>query len=92
MKAKVYSLKIGPLILSIKRKLKETQGTPKRDLLAADRYQAAHFGYKPLGIARVFMSAERVQNHMEQKFSEQPEKAKASFYRAMMRQKARRAK
>lgn len=66
--------------------------TPKQDLLAADRYQAAHFGYKPLGFARHFMSAERVALHLEESFSAQPEKAKAAFYRAMKRQEARRAK
>ena len=93
MKAKVYSLKLGPMILSFKRKLKEEKKpTPKNDILAADRYQAAHFGYKPLGFVRHFMSADRIAHHMEKSFSEQPEKAKARFYQAMKRQGARREK
>lgn len=93
MKAKVYSLKIGPMILSFRRKLNESKSGPtKQDLIAADKYQAGYFGYKPLGVSRYLMSRERIAKYLEVTFSAQDEKSKASFYKAMLRQGKHREK
>lgn len=94
-KAKVYTLKIGNLLLAFKRKVKkgETVVTHTRaQLLAADLYQANFFGYKPLGFRAWFMSRAAIRDYLERKYSEQDDIPKTRFTRLMQRQGDHRAR
>lgn len=94
-KVKVYTLKIGPVLLSFKRKIKkgETLVTHTRaQLLAADIYQANFFGYKPLRFRAWFMSRASIRNYLERKYREQADIAKTRFSGLMQRQANRRAR
>lgn len=89
-KVKVYTMKIGRFFFSVRGKKVVDAQNPKRSkeqLLAADAYQAAHFGYNKLGARSIFMTRRAVEKYLEKKFSEQDERAKNKFVRAMQRQK-----
>lgn len=94
-KAKVYTLKIGPVLLAFKRKMKkgETVVTHTRaQLLAADAWQARFFGYKPLGFRKHFMSRASIRDYLERSFSAQPEEMKARAAKVAHRSASRKAR
>lgn len=94
-KVKVYTLKIGPVILAFKRKIKkgETLVTHTRaQLLAADIYQANFFGYKSLRFRALFMSRASIRDYLERKYSEQDDISKTRFTRLMQRKRDHRAR
>lgn len=92
-KAKVYSLKLGPILLAFKRKMKKGEATHTRaQLLAADVYQANFFGYKPLRFRAWFMSRASIRDYLERKYSEQDDIPKTRFTRLMQRQGDHRAR
>jgi hypothetical protein len=94
-KAKVYTLKIGNLLLAIKRKVKKGEMVvthTRAQLLAADLYQANFFGYKPLRFRAWFMSRASIRDYLERKYGEQEDVAKTRFSGLMQRQAKRRAR
>lgn len=94
-KEKVYTLKIGPVILAFKRKIKKGEMLvthTRAQLLAADIYQANFFGYKPLRFRALFMSRASIRDYLERKYSEQDDISKTRFTRLMQRQAKRRAR
>lgn len=92
-KAKVYTLKIGPILLAFKRKMKKGETTHTRaQLLAADAWQARFFGYKPLGFSKNFMSRASIRDYLERSFSEQPEAMKARAMKVAHRSASRKAR
>ena len=79
-KVKVYRLKIGPVLLAFRRKMREgevVETHTREQLLAADAWQARFFGYKPLGFRKHFMSRRAIREYLERSFSAQPEAMKA---------------
>lgn len=96
IKAKVYTLKVGPFLFSFKRKLTkdEIKGKPsKAQLLAGDKYQAAQLGYKPLGwFKALFMSPRSIAKYMERMYIRADEVNKARFTKAMKKQGSHRAR
>ncbi len=94
-KAKVYTLKIGPVLLAFKRKMKKGETVvahTRAQLLAADIYQANFFGYKPLRFRAWFMSRASIRDYLERKYSEQDDIPKTRFTRLMQRQGDHRAR
>jgi len=92
-KAKVYTLKLGNILIAFKRKMKKGETTHTRaQLLAADIYQANFFGYKPLRLRAWFMSRASIRDYLERKYSEQDDIPKTRFTRLMQRQGDHRAR
>lgn len=94
-KAKVYTLKIGNILIAFKRKIKKGETVvmhTKAQLLAADIYQSNFFGYKPLGVRAWFMSPAKIRDYLEKKYSEQDDIPKTRFTRLMQRQGDHRAR
>ena len=92
-KAKVYTLKIGNILIAFKRKMKKGETTHTRaQLLAADAWQARFFGYKPLRCRAWFMSRASIRDYLERKYSEQDDIPKTRFTRLMQRQGDHRAR
>ena len=94
-KVKVYRLKIGPVLLAFRRKMREgevIETHTREQLLAADIYQANFFGYKPLRCRAWFMSRVSIRKYLEKKYSEQDDIPKTRFTNLMKRQAGHRAR
>ena len=92
-KAKVYTLKLGNILIAFKRKMKKDETTHTRaQLLAADAWQARFFGYKPLGFRKHFMSRASIRDYLERSFSAQPEAMKARAMKVAHRSASRKAR
>lgn len=92
---KVYRLKIGPVLLAFRRKMREgevIETHTREQLLAADVYQANFFGYKPLRCRAWFMSRADIRKYLEKKYSEQDDTKKTRFTNLMKRQGDHRAR
>ena len=94
-KAKVYTLKMGPILIAFKRKMKDGETVEmhtREQLLAVDAWQARFFGYKPLGFSKHFMSRASISDYLERSFSAQPEEAKARAVKVAHRSASRKAR
>lgn len=85
---KVYTLKLFNIMLSFRRKTKDTRKPiPRRALLQGERYQAMWFGYDKLGFMSHFMTAGAISKYMEQMYNKQSPENKKRFARYMERSK-----
>ena len=94
-KVKVYRIKIGPVLLAFRRKMREgevIETHTRAQLLAADAWQARFFGYKPLGFRKHFMSRASIRDYLERSFSAQPEAMKARAMKVAHRSASRKAR
>ena len=62
----------------------------KSALIRAEKYQAAYFGYNPLGILAWFIPRKILRKYMERRFYEQPEKNQHAFERMTVQNRRRR--
>jgi len=87
-KYKVYTLKLFNIMLSFRRKTKDTRKPiPRRALLQGERYQAMWFGYDKLGFMAHFMTANAISKYMEQMYNKQSPENRERFARYMERSK-----